>query len=510
MKNTFFYKSIFYIIVFCFFFYLAICQVNKRGWDTIGYDTWSYFDITIDKPWEAHRSPGVLFYYKLLHADNKIRCFTKQQIGKEFNPKNVEKLIKKNYTVNNFFVKITLINCFLLSISLTFFVYALSVYLDNKYKFAWRIRLLSSSIVLFSIFVANIIPMNMISSDPIAQICTPLITSFLLLFFTSHRLIQLFSACFLAAFSFLVRPAFAFFPLLCGTICCWELIKSLWHKYYCRALNFLIIGLLLSIMTIAWPIWLYSHGDIFVPSQLSAYNNMGFAFHLVKPEDENIFADEKQKEIVKKLLIMQVEISSWASKEDNIIHPPTHAWDLAELQRYYRFTLNPLIWNKLPAMLGEYLEPAPYYLSLNRLVASFAPAIIRAHWNDYLKIVLSNFMGAFKFFPANTNYAYMEHTHIPWISDNYSIVFFIILLSFIFGCKRARVPILLFVSIHVLHMFICAIGSCMENRYVDVTEFLILTAFFLSLLSLLLRLRKLAQKLFPNVIAKIFSWPLQC
>lgn len=491
IPHKFPYTCCFYLVLFLILFFLIFFNNvdNYKRDFVIGGDTYGYPHTQIERPWAGLRTPGFFLYLKALGAQKPLQDFFILH-GRSLQEMNAA--IRSHAFVNSFFRNFLLANTVFLALGLTFLSFSLAKVLPSENR-PWLQQLSAAALIIVCTRYAILLPLQRVLADSLAIIIVPYAMGTLLLFFHGHKFRWLLCASLLAAYSFLVKPAFAFLPFLCGLICAWELGKSLIHKHYVQARSALLTGILLSAATLAWPLWLFWHGGIFVPSQISAKNNFGFVFFITKPGDEALLQNERDKKILMKIHELQPEITTYVqSMAKNI---DINKKDLSTLQLYYRTALNYVIGARIMPDIWKELGLDYSYLGINKIVSSFAPTIIREHFDDYLKIVASSFLGAFnQLYPKQIHFASAK-----WISSHYRRTACLILLGLLFGIPQLRVPILLFTSTHVLHMLCCSIGSCMETRYVSTTEFCMLLAFLISLYSLSLRLLSFFLRKFPAI-----------
>lgn len=486
MINKYILSFSFYLILFIVLFFISINISKEKKWKSFDNDTVTYINTSIKNPENDVRTPGMRLYLQMLNVRKPIGILISKYESYYENYNLINKEIEDDIFKHIFFYNFLLTNTFLLCLGLVFLSYTLSIYLYGYcfgIKFisqVWKARFVSALFIILSLIGGSMLPMNYIMPDTVVQIIVPYIVASLLLFIKGNKLVWLFLAGLLSAYAFLVKPSFAFFPLICGIICLWQIVKKLILKKYVLAIKFVAIGIVISICTLIWPLWISFKAGFFVSSQLSAYNISAFAFYLAAPGDENMFHDEKLRDVVKGLFNIQCKIK----EEKGNFFPIAGKSKLSSFQQYYHETLNPVIWHKIPTMLSQYGYKHPWenFLEYNRTIGSFAPSIIKKHWKDYLWIASSNFFGAFnQLLPVH-------YAHAWWISDHYRIAIIFIIIALLSGWKNLRKPILLLAVVHVLHMFFCSMALCIEDRYVSTTEWCMLLAFLLAILSLLINL----------------------
>lgn len=462
----------------------------KKNKEFIFPDTYSYPAISIKHPWDSLRTPGFDLYLMALGADKPLQTFLRDNPLPRW--KQTNQLINSNTFVKTFFRNLCLANAFFLSLGLCFLCYALSNVIPPLERHLWFRRCISVCFVLFSVCNGRLVPINRVGADALTLILVPYAAGALLLFFHRHKFRWLLVASLFASYSFLVKPSFASLSLICGLICAWELFENLFQKHYARARSAFLIGLVLSVTTLAWPLWLFWRGGLFVPSQISAYTNLGFVFYLTQPGDEALVHDEKSKKILLKILELQPIIATRTKERVKELKLPPR--DLSSLQLYYQTSINHVIWIRMLQTLREVgINMKP--LEVNKAVSSFAPIIIREHFVDYFKIVASNFLSAFN----QLHLKRAHHARAKFISSHYKLTACIILVALVFGIRQLRVPIFLLTSIHIVHILFCSIGSIAETRYVTITEFCMLLAFLLAIYSLVLHLLHVLLVRFPAV-----------
>lgn len=480
----------FFLFLFILFFAVTFNYAMKHNKEFIFPDTYSYPGISIKHPWESLRTPGFDLYLIALGADKPLSTFLHDNPSVGWQQKN--QLIRSNAFVQSFFRNLCLANAFFLSLGLCFLSFALGKVIPPSERCLWFRRILSASFVLFCTCNGMLVPINRVGADALALILVPYAAGALLLFFHRHKFRWLLVASLLASYSFLVKPSFASLSLICGLICAWELVKNLFRKHYARARSAFLIGLLLSLTTLAWPLWLFWHGGLFVPSQISAYTNLGFVFYLTQPGDENLVQDEKSKKILLKIQELQPIVAKRTEERVKELKLPPA--DLSSLQLYYYCSINHVIWTRMLQTLRE-VGINLKHLEVNKEISALAPIIIREHFKDYVKIVASSFLSAFNQLPLKRTY----HARAKFISSHYKLTAFIILLALLFGMRQMRSTLLILISIHILHILFCSIGSIAETRYVAITEFCMLLAFLLALYSLIFRLLQFFLVRFPAV-----------
>ena len=522
----------FYLFLFFSLFCTAYVNNSQNPWfaDTDGL----VMHTSMSKPWRWFRTTGMRIYLKVLHTAKPLDDFYRETsipLYEKYNQwsaiDRMNEIIRSEAPGTGVFKYLKLANVCFLALGLTLLSLALSRsicpgHLPEKQQ--WLSRSGIAVMVVFCTRFGAMTPMDRIIADTLVTIIVPYVLAFLLLFFQTGKYRWLLAASLAAAYAFLVKPAFAFLPLICGLVCAWRLVKNLLARRLSKARSALLVGLLLSLATLSWPLWISWHAGFFAPSQLSAWNNFAFAFFLTKPGDENLVKDEKAQAMVKKLHEL-TPIVVQEAKERRVldVYPPS---DLSSLQLYYREEINPVLWFHLPRIWKE-LDPnhSEIYSSMvefYKLVSLSAPRIIQAHFDDYLKLVASNFLGAFNQLPPpsyadavvrESRWQYgnnikllppNRYAEALWISDHYRLTIFIICAALLLGLRQFRTPILLLAITHILHMAFCSIGSCIEDRYVASTEFLMLLAFELALASLALRLFCLAAARLPDCALK--SW----
>lgn len=269
----------FYLFLFLALISIIFSNYARKSDSVLFPDTIGYLSTSIAQPWAGLRTPGFPLYLQTLGALKPLQDFRKVHRGPL---DKLNALIHSNAFVNRFFRNLRLANTGFLAWGLTFLSFALAQLLPAK---KWPcLQRLSAGALIISTRYGMMVSMDRILADTLALILVPYVLGALLLFFHSHKSRWLVGASLLAAYFFLVKPAFAFFPFLCGLICSRELGKNLFHKHYARACSALLTGGLLTALTLAWPLWLFWHGGIFVPSQLVGWNNFGFVFFSPGPE----------------------------------------------------------------------------------------------------------------------------------------------------------------------------------------------------------------------------------
>lgn len=475
VTNTHNEKILLYIIYIIFFCIITLCVLFKnseRGWPVITHDTASYFNIKpFENPWFSVRTPGTYFYYSLLGQSKIIRFLLSQNHIMRNLPDSLNKEIEQNILLKSYFKKLELINAVLFTAGLIFLVYSIKQFLlFTVFKNHPILSILFiSSIAFIIIFLGNIGPMNTINADPIVQILTPYFAASILLFIKSKKLFWLYFSIILSSFSFLVKPAFAFLPFINGLIILGLLFNTKF-KIAKKVLKLLCSLFMLSLTTLIWPFWLYFSGGILVPSQISAYTNSGYIYFTLLDSDLKLFENKSQYSIIASFLALRKENNININFQDD---------NLYTIQEVYRKNLNPLIWRSIPDSLSHYIDHKKYLISYNSLIKSIFNPVIKENLDTYFRIILSNFLVSFnQLLPQRYAYAW-------WISDHYIRTLIVIIIAVMLGVKTYRIPIVFFTLIHSLHMAFCSIGSCIELRYVATTEYFLLIAFFLSLLSLL-------------------------
>lgn len=473
------YKILLYPCIFILLFSTIYTCYTREEDQPIFPDTYGYLIVSLKNPWKSHRTPGLGLYLRILGARDPLRTFIEKKIRlAQFDDINTS--IATNPPIRCLLRNLRLANACFLGIGLTLLSIALSRFFPIPNKCPWLPPTGCAILTAFCVWGGRLVPMNFVLADTLTLILTPYVLGCLLFFLHGHKFRWLLAASLLAAYTFLVKPAFAFLPFLCGLICAWQIIVSLLARAYAKARSALLIGITLSLCTLAWPLWLYWHGGIFVPSQIAARNNACFAFFLAQPGDERLFKDDKLQTLIKRLVKMKSEVAVWAAETMKLQYPPQGA---SAKNIYFHSTLNEVITFRIPGMLAELGYPPNKKIEWQKTVMSFAPVIIGHHFGNYIEMVVLNFVSAF-------NQLEIHHAHAAWISDHYKIVFIFILLGILIGNKQLRIPILLFIATHILHMLFLSIGLCIEQRYVETTEIYMFFSFLISLYSLALQIYK--------------------
>lgn len=449
-------------------------------------DTPSYLYGKLSEPWLTVRTPGYQLYLTALGDLEALRNVVTlgnegDLLGKSLEER--EKVIVNNPLAHHFFKNLAIKNNIIFSIGITFLCFCLAKYIPP-----YSLHIIQVSISFFIIFCSLLIcrtnPIQFANADTIGFIFLPFSIGFILLYFYYQKKIFFCIACILSAWLFLIKPAYIFMSLICGLICAYKIIRGILQKKFKLVASFFGLGLLLLLLTMSWPIWLYMHGGIFVPSQLSYLTNIGYSMYFLQKDDEAMFDDPEIKDFIKTLIEKKEELHTkeLTSHVKNI--PPQTSKDKLF---YYHTTLVPslLLYIKIRGANAAWFSPYEETKFVNR----FAPLLKKKYFADYLELVGMSFLSAFNYHPLLT----LSHT--LFISQHYLLIGIFIILALITSPQPLRIPIITFLAVHLTHIAVCSLGHVVESRYIATSEYCMTIAVILSLYGLLWSLTTRISKL---------------
>lgn len=326
-----------------------------------------------------------------------------------------------------------------------------------------------------------------ILADQPACIFTVLFIAIGLFFLKTQRLLILLLLCLCAAFAILIKPGMAFLPFIAGVIVLIKFIRFMLQDEIRKAICTFFIGCSLCIATLLWPILLYIEGGFFVSSQLSGISKMMFAIYLLHPEDEKIFSETEYKKIVADLVAQKPDVDRSLDK-----FFPNGREYYSKINIYVN-SVNQYGWR----FFGDVCRANGVDITnyrLNKLAKDIADPIIKAHFTEYLKTVGRSFLSAFGAYP-DYRVSMPQRYGVGQFSLYISLgCWLIILSSLFFGDKSMRWPTAFTASIHPLLVLVHSIGHAILDRYLEITEWSFLLAFFMALYALFAQLNKVIIK----------------
>ncbi len=469
--------------IFCatlaFIFTLWILSEYIGDWYTSP-DTSSYLGAGFKDPWNSGRTPGFAIYLEMLGVRGGIWDFM-HAVPSAVEQNEIGKSIPE---VDSLFKRVVWGNVLCLAFGFAILAFALSRFMPAELSAAFS--------CLCAAFGRLPSPDSILTEQP-ACFLAVLFVAAGLFFIQTRRLLFLSLLCLLAVFAMLVKPAMAFLPLVAGIIVMLHLVSLILHKEKRKAICTFVIGCLLSVGTLFWPLLLYVESGFFVASQLSGVSKIMFAVHLLRPGDEDMFEDPAHRDLVAELVRQKSEVDKYL--DDKYFSEGREAYSQA---RIYVYSVNQYGYVFFPDVCRQNNIIYTNHLEYNRLAKDISGPIIKAHFEEYLKTVGRSFLSGFGYYRDLDN-SLLQYVYFSGLrSHAFPIIlgtFLIILLSLALGDKSLRLPIAMAAAIHPLSVLIHSIGHAVLARYVEMTEWSLLLALLLALYSL-----------FVRIVANIRSW----
>ena len=461
------------------FSYSAIhLSADASKWE-IGKDTRSYMDVSFSDPWNSYRTPGLKYYLialgqfepiqRVLWPDlSSLEQYTQNALADE-----------KAY---NAFLFVSRTNFLLRAAALALLAVSLSLHVSAPLAVAAPCLILHFSGLLETFWIM---------SDQLGATLLLFAVSLGLFFAHSRRLIFLLALAIISAYAFLVRPAMIFAPALAGLIVLLVMVKACRLKQKLRAGLALVIGLLLILGTAIWPWRLYSKSGLLVVSQIQASATISRALYLLQPGDEDLFTEERDRQYVVKLLEQKPEF-------DRKLHEkifPKGRGNYSKIygfigcldEYYYRGFFHDLYREMYSEELRKHNRNLLGEAELAKIVAR---PIIQAHFGENLAIAGRNALSSLCFYPDVLESPFGNKIQklginaklIPGIFFSFLLV---LVVSIAAGTASLRVPILFIGAIHPLAVAVLSFGHAVVHRYLQLSEWCLLLAVFLAIVSLL-------------------------
>lgn len=452
--------------LFCFGAIFAIGIMNfhntSYGKWLISPDTHGYWNVKYSDSWYSMRSPGVAMFLDVLGQRDKIAHFAEGNWGSS---QKLTVAFKQNEEADATLKKVTLMQILLFATAMAFLTLAVSSFLPPA--FAMIVSLLS-------FFLTRVPRPEEMMADPLAASCLIIFCAFLLFFLSTKKIGYLCGASVIGVYGFLVKPVLIFMPGIAGLIIFYCIIKHRKKIKYVTILFFL--GCALTAATAYFPFMLYIQSGNITVGQLSGLTQMMHALFLAEPDDAKLVKDDTARAIFIRAMEKAEGIKTESYFRDKESHPLTVA---------YHSCANVYGYQVFPAAYRDFLTVKPYFLRNSFPIAQeIAKPILQKHRWENFKLAASSFIGAFG--------AYEEVSTSPLLErlNKYStsrfifpLLFMLALMALFIGREGLKLPILLFMAMHILHIAASSYGHGILIRYVKISEWSFLFAGFLALYS---------------------------
>ena len=437
-------------IFFCIFIFY---HNDIEDWQTSP-DTHSYVgDNFFSNPWGTGRTPGMSLYWKAIGAKGELKKATRKfRHAVDFNNQG-----KKDEKINSLGKKLVRYNIILIGISFSLLCFALSSYIHPPLAF-----LFTASCVYFGAIPP---PKHILADLPVCSL-TGIFVALSILYSKYRKSVLLFLICGCAAFACLVKPGMFFLPLIAGCMVAYQLLVFIRSRYLKKALITFCIGLFLILGTLSWPILLYIHSGIFVPSQITSISNNMFAVYLLQEGDEQLFTEPKQKAFVADLIAHKPEADA---EIDKMVYTERKRSE-ASKAHIYLHSVNYYGYKYFSATHKRNGYDRLSRIEYARLSKEIADPIIKKHYGEYLKTVGRSFLSAFGAY-EDLPYSLWWRLGLGANSLGVFIVSYIFLFCAIFFCtKNLQYTLVLLTFIHVASVTFMSLGHAVLARYLGITE----------------------------------------
>ncbi|MCL1890116.1 MAG: hypothetical protein FWF99_06430 [Desulfovibrionaceae bacterium] len=463
------------------FSYSAVhLAADASKWE-IGKDTRSYMDVSFNDPWNSYRTPGFKYYLTALGQFEPIQRVLWPDLPS-----------LEQYTQNALadekscqaFLFVSRANFLLRVAALALLSVALSLHVSAP---------LAVAAPCLIPHLTELLETFWIMPDQLGATLLLIAVSLGLFFAHSRRLIFLLTLAVISAYAFLVRPAMIFAPALAGVIILLVMVEACRLKQKMRAGLALAIGLLLVMGTAIWPWRLYSKSGLFVVSQIQVSAMISRALYLLQPGDENLFAEERDRQYVVKLLERKPEFDR--KLQEKIF--PKGRGNYSKIygligcldEYYYRGFFHDLYRETYFEELRKHNRNLLGEAELAKIVAR---PIIKAHLGENLAMAGRNALSSLYFYPDVRVSPFGNNIHrlginaklVPGIFLSFLLV---LAASIAAGTASLRLPVLFIGAIHILAVAVLSFGHAVVYRYLQLSEWCLLLAVFLAIVSLLNR-----------------------
>lgn len=435
-------------------------------------DTWAYRGVSLN-PWQSIRSPGYQAVVNLFLAgkraavvalDKNAAQYSYQEL---FGPaRTIEKLYRQHGLAN----RLNALVCaqiLLLALAVAALFLAISRFVPAPAAFVC---------VMGALLIAPGSNPCCIMSESLAQPLTYLALACLLFFWSGKKFFWLYLACALSVWAYLAR--ISCLSLLLLTTCCVVFCPLAagfcrWRRYGAALLLLLPGYAYIALLSI-------TGGHFFVGTLAEASNNI-ISLWFLEPGDIQNMPTERAKKFAAAFLEGKPEFEKTFMRAR---HP-----GFAESRQKYspqaRFNLYG--WNyAFEGTLGVYdklaADPDIGPLSLReraRLSHEVRSGVMRRHRAEWLALAWHNFWAALGYDKtlALSRIASRLGSHAMTAG-------LLLILAAALAKPAASLPPLLLAAAHLLQLLACAVGTSLNQRYIELTEPLLAIAIFLAVYSL--------------------------
>ncbi len=463
-------KKTFFILLFLLTFFLNYFLTYGDGqfW-RISADTPTYWAYDYADPWGSVRSPGLKMFVDALGVGDITANLprydylpdTDIKLYMEHFSKEAQSDAALKYIV---FVQQLLI-CFSLSV--------LACSLGTILPCFW------AGLLPLLVFQVTIVPKAYeLLTEPMSFVLCMLCMGMLLLYEYYKKSPLLLAAIAIVIYAFLLRPSLIVLAAVVGIV----LLRDFWQAIKAREKMHIpvIMGGVLLIGILLFPAQLYFSGNVFAVGQLSFMSKVMRALALAEESDILHMENEKDKRILQEILQQRPYVDLHVAQS----HMPKGVENYSDIYRL-SFSFDPYgreLYRKIAT--SDTIFRVETYVEGQR----FAAQILQRHGLENTMVTVKNFLNGFGLYAKDYMQSpVLQKVHLPVLQ----MVFFPLVLcilgaSLLWGLPCYKMPILLFSSIHILHVTATATGNFILMRYLELTEWSILLAVALALYSLCL------------------------
>jgi hypothetical protein len=312
-----------------------------------------------------------------------------------------------------------------------------------------------------------------------------------LIYFKTSRFFLLPLLAAVTAVGYLVRPASIFLAAIAAALIALDFWR---HRLEAgRIAKNVACAVFLCVGMAAFPFQLYLTSGIVTLGQLNGISKIMFALFLAEPQDVAAMRTEEQRADLAKFFTLKSQAIEEIEERNGLKRIGKRWKDLDLVSRYFT-SVNFFGWRTFQGKIcGErqkFSSPQERY----SYYVDFASQILSRHKLDYARVVKASFFSAFR-----KNKIYVTSQLIYTVERNllsppprkrtlnliYPAIVALIIAALWKGIPAFRAPIVTLAAMHFLAVLSAAIGHAILRRYLIVTEWCVVLATALAVVSLI-------------------------